>query len=413
MLAFLGFCMTVKAAAIGPEQETFQSLLKQGFELHQRAQFAEAIPLLKKAYRLEPNDYFVNLLLGIDLLRTGKAADAIPRLQLAARVKPTEEIPEGYLGEAEATLGHYPQAAEAYLAAIERSQGSEESLDAWAGFAFERFRRIGGRLRESEQGIAAIRELQATALKPASSLTCQGKIPMLELDLAAKSRSQQINSEVEIAYKLSICYAIEAEKVAAHLEAAGGEPSALHRLRGDVLLRLSNDAGGAIQEYKQAIALRPGDPALVERLAEAQFSEGDPEAARQSAMAALNLDPHRPGALRTMASLSMDARDYKQALPWLRKLAAESPGDLSVKVELGKALAQTGHAAEALQNLQSAIASGFRDERGALHSMEARLLRELGRDSEADEAAEEAKRLSNAFQAHIRSGAGEKPDVDQ
>src|SRR6476646_10667161 len=125
MLAFLGFCMTVRSAAIGAEQETFQSLLKQGFELHQRAQFAEAIPLLKKAYRLEPNDYFVNLLLGIDLMRTGKAADAIPRLQLAARVKPSEEIPEGYLGEAEATLGHYPQAAEAYLAAIERSHGSE------------------------------------------------------------------------------------------------------------------------------------------------------------------------------------------------------------------------------------------------------------------------------------------------
>jgi tetratricopeptide (TPR) repeat protein len=101
MLASVGFCIAVRAATNGPEQETFQSLRKQGFELHERAQFAEAIPLLKKAYRLEPNDYFVNLLLGIDLLRTGKAADAIPRLHLAAQLRPSEDIPEGYLGESD------------------------------------------------------------------------------------------------------------------------------------------------------------------------------------------------------------------------------------------------------------------------------------------------------------------------
>ena len=342
MLASVGFCIAVRAATTGPEQETFQSLLKQGFELHERAQFAEAIPLLKKAYRLEPNDYFVNLLLGIDLLRTGKAPDAIPRLHVAARLRPSEDIPEGYLGEAEATLGHYPQAAEAYMEAIERSHGSEESLEAWAGFAFERFRQIGARLRESEQGIAAIRQLQATASKPANSLICQSKIPTLESNLAGASRSRTLNSEVETAYKLSICYAMEAEKVASLLEAAGGDPSALHRLRGDVLLRLRDDPAGAVQEYKQAIALRPGDPALEERLAEAQLSAGDPEAAKQSAMAALALDPHRRGALRTMASLSMDTRDYEQALPWLRKLAAESPGDLECAGRAWKSIGSNG-----------------------------------------------------------------------
>jgi predicted Zn-dependent protease len=206
---------------------------------------------------------------------------------------------------------------------------------------------------------------------------------------------------------------MEAEKVASRLEAAGGDPSALHRLRGDVLLRLRDDPAGAVQEYKQAIVLRPGDPALEERLAEAQLSAGDPEAAKQSAMAALALDPHRRGALRTMASLSMDTRDYEQALPWLRKLAVESPGDLGVQVELGKALAQTSHAAEALQNLQSAIAAGYLDEKGALHSLEARILRELGRDAEAAKTAAEARRLSDAFQAHNRGGAGGKPDADQ
>src|ERR1700716_2791994 len=54
----------------------FQSLLHQGFELHEKSDYARAIPVLRRAYSMRPRDYFVNLLLGIDLLRTGQAADA-------------------------------------------------------------------------------------------------------------------------------------------------------------------------------------------------------------------------------------------------------------------------------------------------------------------------------------------------
>ena len=95
--------------------------------------------------------------------------------------------------------------------------------------------------------------------------------------------------------------------------------------------------------------MRPGDPALFARLAEAQSAAGDTEAAKQSAQAALAIDPHRREALRTLAFLAMNNRDYDQALPWLRQLAAESPNDRTVQVELGRALAQTGDSAEALR----------------------------------------------------------------
>src|SRR3954451_65619 len=141
-------------------EEEFQALLQQGFDLHRQARFAEAIPVLERARKLEPQDYFPNLLLGIDLLRTGKAADAIPRLQLAARVKPEEETPEDYLGEAHASLGHYELAANAYRAAMLRGHNSEDSLQAWAGFALERFRQIGESLRASEAGVETVRRLQ-------------------------------------------------------------------------------------------------------------------------------------------------------------------------------------------------------------------------------------------------------------
>jgi tetratricopeptide (TPR) repeat protein len=401
--------VSLAAGAQSGSEDEFKALLKQGFELHQQARFAEAIPVLERARALEPGDYFANLLLGIDLLRTGKAKEALPRLELAARTRPGEEIPEDYLGEAEASLGRNAQAAEAYQAAVQRGHGSEQALEAWAGFALERFREIGESLRGSAAGIPTVRRLVAAAAKPASELVCVGSIPALERRLAQETAGRGM----EVAYDLSICYAVEAGKAAGQLQGSVEDAAALHMLRGDVLLRLKADPAAAEAEYRQAIELRPGDPALQERLAEAQLTAGDMEAARQSALAALAIDPHRRDALRTLASLEMSNRDYEKALPWLRELAVEAPGDRTVQVQLGKALAQTGEPAEALKHLEPALAAGYPDEKGALHALEARELRALGRKDEAARAEAEARRLSDAFQARSKDGASEGAGPDQ
>jgi Flp pilus assembly protein TadD len=109
----------------------------------------------------------------------------------------------------------------------------------------------------------------------------------------------------------------------------------------------------------------------------------------------------------------MNNRDYDQALPWLRQIAAESPGDRSAQVELGRALAQTGNSAEALKYLSPALAAGYPDEKGALHALEARALRVLGRDDEAVKASAEARRLSDQFQARNKNTPDGKPNADQ
>jgi len=254
-----------------------------------------------------------------------------------------------------------------------------------------------------------MRTLQDEAKQPVASLRCSAPIPLLEKKLEA--RSANADSATKTRHDLSLCYAVEADRAAARLNANTQDQGALHQLRGDVLLRLSNNAAAAQSEYKQAIALRGQDPALFERMAEAQMSAGDPEAARQSAMTALGIDPHRRAAMGTLATLAMNNRDYEEALPWLEKMKAESPNDRKVEVELGRALAQTGKPAEALANLQDALAGGYPDEKGALHSLEARLLKELGRDAEATRAADEAKLLSNAFQSGNRSGS--KPNAKE
>ena len=261
-----------------------------------------------------------------------------------------------------------------------------------AGFALERFRQIGEKLRASDAGVATVSRLVDAAAKPTSSLTCNGSIPALERKSGSRAEpTSKLQRETETAYALSICYALEAGKAAGKLQDSAEDAAALHRLRGDVLLRLKGDAPSAEQEYRQAIALRPGDPALQERLAEAQFQRAT-QRARKSATAAVAIDPHQRDAMRTLASLAMNSRDYEQALPWLRELGTQSPGDRSVQVELGKALAQTGHPDEALKCLAPALAAGYPDEKGALHSLEAGVLREVGRDADAAKAAAEARR---------------------
>jgi predicted Zn-dependent protease len=234
---------------------------------------------------------------------------------------------------------------------------------------------------------------------PGSASNCTATLPALERKFAAKPA----HFDGETAYQLSICYATEAGKAAASLESAAQDTAAVHRLRGDVLLRLKGDAAAAEAEYQQAIAAHPGDPGLLERLAEAQLSAGNTESARKSAQAALVVDAHLHSAQRTLAELSMSNREYDQALPLLQQLAKETPGDRTVRIELGRALAETGKPAESLQWLAPTLAAGYPDDKGALHALMARVLRKLGREAEATKAAAEARRLSDAYQA--RGGA--------
>lgn len=410
-IAGLWGLLALTGAGQAAKEDDFRSLLRHGFELHQQAKFVDAIPVLERAWRLDRSDYFANLLLGIDLLRTDRAAKAIGYLQAAARAKPNEDAPEEYLGEAQARLGHFDKAADAYMEGVKRGGSSEDALLAWAGFCLERFRQIGEELRSSDAGTAMVRRLQSEATKPVAELTCPKPIPALESLLA--SSGPLSDSGLQMRHDLSLCYAIKADSAVGKLNTITHDLAGLHRLRGDVLLRLSNDAAGASSEYKQAIALRANDPALYERLAESQISAGNQDEAKRSALMALEIDPHRTAAMGTLARMAMNDRDYQQALTWLEKMRADAPRDRNVQVELAKAQAQTDKPAEALANLKDALAEGYPDEKGALHSLEARLLRILDRNTEAAKASEEAKRLSDAFQRRNRGGTMGKSDANQ
>jgi tetratricopeptide (TPR) repeat protein len=543
--------------------DDFKSLVQRAFYFHQKGEFAQALPLLHRAYALEPGDYFVNLLLGIDSLRTGQPKTAVRFLKKASRLRPKEEYPLDYLGEAYARQSICGEAAEAYIKAELAAPGSAESSVAFVDFSLTRFARMSELMRSSRKGLAAEYRLRALALSqndasrlpllqraadldpsapgirsdlalaalaegdlkgaerytrlalvadpndlaaciadaelaaqksdweraiarlnaiaqhsptllsqavgrwppqlqpPASSMVagpgakflscvrdarnpcglaeaskasssstsvlyrdqrweeltnrqapqpghieawfergiafaklddCQKAIPSLERGLSKTA------PQVYGMFLLSWCYSREAGRTAEKVEESGSDEAPLHMMRGDILLRLQAKPERAVAEYELALAKHPNDPEVLVRLADAQFGAGKIEAARQSAEAALQIDPQQLEAKRTLAKIAMQDRDYAKALPYLQEFAARNPQDLTMRIELAKACAQTGASDEAFQNLAPALAKGYPDEKGSLHYLLGTVLKKMGRTAEAEQACAAATQLSGAFQ---------------
>ncbi len=562
-----------------PAQQQFESILHNAFELHKQDQYAEAIPLLESAYKIRPGDYFVNLLLGIDLLRTGKSLRAVLFLKAAAKLRPQEEFPLEYLGEAQAGLGNYSEAARAYLAAQQASPESTQAAITLTDFSLDRFAQLAAELRSSQAGLAAEYRLQAlstsandayklelllraagldddspgiwseiafvqctsgdtvaaresvdrvlkkdpsdlrawevqtfiaakdsdaTAVvdhinaiagrssfalaqtlrdwpaglhipdpsaakgaavqflkclkgphcdpnslsKSASSKSassnsassrpqhpsipaeqlyreqrweklaelavpesnyhalwrgiafahidrCADAIPVLE-------HSIQDSASAEASFWLSACYSREAAVAAERVQKASGDDVASHIIRGDVLLRLQGNAKAAIQEYQAALSRRTNDASLWARLAESQLGAEQLESAEQSAQAALKFEARCLPAKRVLAKTAMQRRDYPMALAYLRELVAHDPRDVTTRVELGTACAQTGALQEALENLAPALQQGYPDEKGSLHYLLGMVLRKMGKDNEAEQAFQAAREISDRFQQESR-----------
>jgi tetratricopeptide (TPR) repeat protein len=161
ILSGMSFLLLAQVVAQVEPADDFRSLLERGFAMHQRADYAGALPLLERAWKLEPHDYFANLLVGIDLLRTDEPAESIAYLEEAARQRPKEDFPYEYLGEAQTHLRHYPEAAAAYERALAVEPTSPQAVEGAAGYWVERFGELASQLRATPQGLAAEHRLQA------------------------------------------------------------------------------------------------------------------------------------------------------------------------------------------------------------------------------------------------------------
>lgn len=541
---------------VAQQPTDLDKLLQQGAAFNRHSDYAHAIPLLRRAINLAPQDPTANYLLGVALLQSGHPADAVVPLHYAAHALSGNDAAAGYLGDAEMELQEYSLAAEAFLFAVSRSPESEQTLVWWTDFCLERYRVLELALRATARGRAAMlleaaesvnlevkqkkalleqaaeldsgfpeirgelgiaqallgQQIEAAASLKAAQQNAPNAISTLKLEaLAAASRGNwdEANSKLldldrrsqaefkgmvaawpnnllpaversdplwqclrnsrsdctaipvqpgaderapsaqlfaegrweqliaapappvddaaawfwrgmalartgdcthaiaalerglaagaEIdAAQLASCYQRQAIQSADRLQALG-KVAAVHLIRGDILLSIRLDPAKAIDEYLEALRLRPNDPQLLEKLADAYFSQGDVEKAQQNAQQALALSPNREKLLRLLIQTSMSERDYAAALLLLERLAAIEPDDQWIGVQQATAYAEMSRPAEAVKALQPALDRGYPDEKGSLHAMLATQLRKLGRTEDASRATAQAIHLADAF----------------
>jgi tetratricopeptide (TPR) repeat protein len=216
---------------------------------------------------------------------------------------------------------------------------------------------------------------------------CPQAIPSLELGLKEDGRAA--------GFWLEVCYAIEVERVASRLRTKGNE-AALVELKGDVMLQFHGDAEAAQKQYAEALKFRPEDPRLREKLAETYMALGDTADARSAALAALALDPRQSSSLQTLAQMSMNDRNYAEAIVQLKRLMMINSKDTWAQVEMGVAYGQLGHPEQAVRYLGPPLAAGYPDDKGGLHALLATALRKLGRETEAKQSAAQAAKLANS-----------------
>jgi tetratricopeptide (TPR) repeat protein len=197
------------------------------------------------------------------------------------------------------------------------------------------------------------------------------------------------------AFWLHVCYANEGVSVVARLQ-SNGNSAIVHQLQGDIQLHLHGDAAAAQAQYADALKIDPRNPQLLERSAEAYLTLGNIPQAKHTAEAALAIDVHNASAIKTLAMVAIDRRDYPEALVQLKRLGEINPTDSWTRVELGITCQQLGDSSQALAYLGPELASGYPDPKGAFHAQLANILRKLGRLDEARQASAEAERLANA-----------------
>jgi Tfp pilus assembly protein PilF len=183
----------------------------------------------------------------------------------------------------------------------------------------------------------------------------------------------------EASYWRARCY----EKLAtvAYLSLFQVDPNSyrLHQLMGDLDAAKGND-GNAIEEYRQAIALKPSLPNLHYSLGHLLWKDLKVSEARQELEAELVLNPRHAGALNDLGNTYLLEHQPDKALPYLSRALAADLQNLEIHRDLGTAYSELGDYAKAEAEFKVAVSA---DRDGSVHYKLARVYQALGQKVKA------------------------------
>ncbi len=163
-----------------------------------------------------------------------------------------------------------------------------------------------------------------------------------------------------------------------------------HLLLGDIYRqRRRND--DAIEEYKRALQLSPGDPAALLGLSTAYLLNGNYPATVETLRPALNRVPDDADMNLVMGEAFVESQQYADAEIYLQRALSAKPQMIPhVHALLGRVYANSGRPADALEQLKMGLSS---DEDGSIHYQLAKLYRQKGDSKDAAAAIDQMKEL--------------------
>lgn len=288
-------------------------------------QYDRADPYLQRAVQLNPDNSPVRRRLGELYLATGRYAEATRELREALRLFPNDATLYYYLGQSLAAEGRQDDALAAFQRATLLDLGFADAFYRLATLA-----RKAGRNALAQQALARFEHLQALGGKEVKRL-----------------RAAILNAPEEAAHHYNL---------------------GLFFVRHGYFAQAEN-------KFDRAVALRPGDLALLNRLAGDLRKLQQPEAALRYVQVALEQAPGHFPALLSAGHIAGQLGRYDEAVAYCRRAVAARPDDAEGWYLLGLGLSSTGERAAAEQALHRSLALSADAE--ALHTKAEQLLHTL------------------------------------
>jgi len=239
-------------------------------------------------------------------------------------------------------------------------------------------------LLTSRTKVLQVRDLQLLA--SCSFLTGQFATA---LDAAAKLASDAATEAEGLYWETKSAQKLATESLARASAADPGSPK-LHVLLGDIY-RQQKAFPDAEQEYRKALALRPGDSGALFGLSLALLADGQNDEALGVAQTALERNPNDPELNAVMGEILCVRNDFLGAEPYLKKSLTTKPEYISrVHALLGNVYAKTNRIEQAIAELKLGLAS---DKDGSVHYQIARLYLKVGNSDSAKQAFEVSRQL--------------------
>ncbi len=326
------FLLALTANCAAPAQtgvDAAGKAFREGVTAAQAGQLATAERQFRGVVRLAPEIAAGHSALGAVLVQEGRNAEALPELRKALQLEPNDAAAQLNMGTASAAV-----------------------LGSSAGASLQTDDGISALTRWQAQHGAALPADAAVALAKLYSAKQRGADAARTLDAALAAAPN--DATLQDAAGVLLAQQKQFPEAEAHFRAAAASAPAGSETQANALLHLGSAllgegrASDAVTALQKAVALRPKNILSRVQLGSAQFQAGDETGALATLHEALRLDPQSSHAAYQLALTLESLGRNEQALPLFAQVLTVRPDDADLLTNYGLALVQTGKAREAV-----------------------------------------------------------------